>query len=76
MCPSKCWVCAENHAAAGELVREPVCDLPASVVEFGLSGTIPLASKSVAGRRPARELVADQLRTGLQPGSSYLDTSR
>jgi len=40
-------------------------------MEFGLSRTILLAT----GRRPAGELVADQLRTGLRPGSSYLDNS-
>jgi len=44
-------------------------------MEFGLSGAILLTSSSL-GRRPARELVADQLRTDLRPGSSYLDMSR
>jgi len=38
-------------------------------MEFGLSDAILLASSSLAGRRTARELVADQLRTGLRPGS-------
>ena len=47
-----------------------------SVMEFGLSGAIQLASTSLAGRRPAGRLVADKLRTGLRPGSSYLDMSR
>ena len=47
-----------------------------SVMEFGLSGAIQLARSSLAGRRPVRELVADQLRIGLRPGSSYLDMSR
>jgi len=45
-------------------------------MEFGVSGAILLASSSLAGHRPARQLVADQLRTGLRPASSYLDTSR
>jgi len=45
-------------------------------MEFGLSRGILLANSSLAGRTPARQLVAGQLRTGLQPGSSYLDMSR
>jgi len=47
-----------------------------SVTEFRLSGTIQLASASLAGRRPARELVAGHLRSGLRSGSSYLGVSR
>ena len=43
------------------------------MMEFGLSRTILLASTSLAGLQPARELVADQLRTGLRPGSSYVE---
>jgi len=45
-------------------------------MEFGLSRAILLASSSLAGLLPARELLADQLPTGLRPGSSYLDMSR
>jgi len=45
-------------------------------MEFGLSGAILVASSSLAGRRPVRDLVADKLRTGLRPGSSYLDMPR
>jgi len=48
-----------------------------SVMEFGLSGAILLGISLLAGRRPARELIADlHLRTGLRPRSSYLDMSR
>jgi len=47
-----------------------------SVMEFGLSGAIQLASRSLAGLRPARELVADMVSDLLQTGSSYLDMSR
>ena len=45
-----------------------------SVMEFGLSGAIQLASRSQTSSR--LELVANQLRTGLRPGSTYLDISR
>ena len=37
-----------------------------SVMQCGLSRAIVLASSLLAGRRPARELVADHLRTGLR----------
>ena len=45
---------------ASEPARELVCDLLASwtAMEFGLSRAILLASSSLAGLRPARELVA------------------
>ena len=82
-----CVVKAKFHYAAqlaNQLVRELVCDLLVScyseldsVMEFGLSGAILLASSSLAGRRPVRELVTTyQLQTGLLPDSSYLDMSR
>jgi len=45
-------------------------------MEFGLSGAILLASSSLAGRRPARELVADLVSDLSQTGSNYLDMSR
>jgi len=41
-------------------------------MEFGLSGDIQLASKSLAGLRPARELVADLVSDLSQTGSNYL----
>ena len=44
-------------------------------MEFGLSRAIQLASSSLAGRRPARDLVVDELRTGLRPGSSCSNLS-
>ena len=47
-----------------------------SVMEFGLSGAIQLARSSLAGRRPARELVADLVSDLSQTGLSYLDVSR
>jgi len=37
-------------------------------MEFGLSGAIQLASSSLAGRTPARELVADLLANCLRAG--------
>jgi len=45
-------------------------------MEFGLSGAIHLASSSLAGRRPARELDADLVSDLSQTGSSYLDMTR
>jgi len=45
-------------------------------MEFGLSGTIQLASSSLEGLRPARELVAHLVSDLSQTGSSYLDMSR
>ena len=45
-------------------------------MEFGLSRTIQLASRSLAGLRPARELVAELVSDLSQKGSSYLDMSQ
>ena len=45
-------------------------------MEFCLSRTIQLASSSLAGRRSARELVADLVSDLSQTGSSYLETCR
>jgi len=45
-------------------------------MEFGLSGAIQLASRSIAGRRPSRELVTDLVSDLSQIDSSYLDMSR
>jgi len=45
-------------------------------MEFGLSRTIQLASSSLAGLRPARELAADLVSDLSQADSSYLDMSR
>jgi len=42
-------------------------------MELGLSGAIQLASRSLAGLRPARELVADLVSDLSETGSSYLD---
>ena len=44
-------------------------------MEFGLSRAIVLASRSLAGLRPARELVTDLVSDLSQTGSSYLDMS-
>jgi len=47
-------------------------------MEFDLSGAISwLAAIQLASRlQTSSQLVPDQLRTGLRPGSSYLDMSR
>ena len=45
-------------------------------MELGPSRTIQLASRSLAGLRPARELVADLVSDLSQKGSSYLDMSQ
>jgi len=45
-------------------------------MEFGLSRTIYLASRSLADLRPAGELVADLISDLSQSSSSYLNMSR
>ena len=65
---------------ARELVRELVCVLLAScytelgsVMEFVLSGAILLASSSLAAKQISSRA---GMRTGLRPGSNYLDMSK